>query len=142
MQIKIPLRQREVYRDCLSALVNDIFDDPQPDEQQENDGHERFVHDLFRRNTARPRTIEGASGLMNLTMVPMWVFSGIFFSSSRFPEAIQPVVQALPLTAVNDALRANLLEGAGLTQLAPELAIIAAWLVGSFAIALKLFRWT
>jgi ABC-type multidrug transport system permease subunit len=91
---------------------------------------------------ARPRTIEGASGLMNLTMVPMWVFSGIFFSSSRFPEAIQPVVQALPLTAVNDALRANLLEGAGLTQLAPELAIIAAWLVGSFAIALKLFRWT
>jgi ABC-type polysaccharide/polyol phosphate export permease len=79
---------------------------------------------------------------MNLTMVPMWVFSGIFFSSSRFPEAIQPVVQALPLTAVNDALRANLLEGAGLTQLAPELAIIAAWLVGSFAIALKLFRWT
>jgi hypothetical protein len=51
-------------------------------------------------------------------------------------------VQALPLTAVNDALRANLLEGAGLTQLAPELAIIAAWLVGSFAIALRLFRWT
>jgi ABC-type multidrug transport system permease subunit len=91
---------------------------------------------------ARPRTIEGASGLMNLTMVPMWVFSGIFFSSSRFPDAIQPVVQALPLTAVNDALRANLLEGAGLTQLAPELAIIAAWLVGSFAIALRLFRWT
>jgi ABC-2 type transport system permease protein len=91
---------------------------------------------------ARPRTIEGASGLMNLVMVPMWVFSGIFFSSARFPAAIQPLVQALPLTAVNDALRANLLEGAGLVQLAPELAVVAAWLIGSFVIALKLFRWT
>ncbi|NOT08609.1 MAG: ABC transporter permease [Gemmatimonadales bacterium] len=90
---------------------------------------------------ARPRTIEGASGLMNLAMVPMWVFSGVFFSSARFPPFIQPVVQALPLTAVNDALRANMLEGATLAQLAPELAIIAAWLVGCFVLALRLFRW-
>jgi len=90
---------------------------------------------------ARPRTIEGASGLMNLALVPMWVFSGVFFSSSRFPEAVQPFVQALPLTAVNDALRANMLEGATLAQVAPELAIIAAWLVGTFVIALRIFRW-
>ncbi len=91
---------------------------------------------------SRARTIEGASGLMNLAMVPMWVFSGIFFSSSRFPEPIQPFVQALPLTAVNDALRANLLEGAGFAQLSPELAVIVAWLLGSFVLALRLFRWT
>lgn len=90
---------------------------------------------------ARPRTIEGASGLMNLALVPMWVFSGVFFSSSRFPEPFQPFVQALPLTAVNDALRANMLEGATLAQVAPELAIVAAWLVGTFVIALKIFRW-
>jgi len=90
---------------------------------------------------ARPRTIEGASGLMNLALVPMWVFSGVFFSSSRFPEAVQPFVQALPLTAVNDALRANMLEGATLAQVGPELAIIAAWLVGTFVIALRIFRW-
>jgi ABC-2 type transport system permease protein len=90
---------------------------------------------------ARPRTIEGASGLMNLTMVPMWVFSGIFFSSSRFPQLIQPFVQALPLTAVNNALRANMLEGATLAQVAPELGIVAAWLVVSFVVALKIFRW-
>ena len=63
---------------------------------------------------ARPRTIEGVSGLMNLVMVPMWVFSGIFFSTERFPAAIQPFVQALPLTALNDALRAVMLDGAGL----------------------------
>ncbi len=90
---------------------------------------------------SRCRTLEGASGLMNLAMVPMWVFSGIFFSSSRFPAAIQPVVQALPLTAVNDALRANMLEGATLAQVVPELGVTAAWLVVSFAIALKIFRW-
>jgi ABC-type multidrug transport system permease subunit len=90
---------------------------------------------------ARPRTIEGASGLMNLAMLPMWVFSGVFFSASRFPDAMQPFIQALPLTAVNDALRANLLEGAGLAQVAPELGLIAVWLVGTFLIALRIFRW-
>lgn len=90
---------------------------------------------------ARPRTIEGASGLMNLAMVPMWVFSGVFFSSSRFPAVIQPLVQALPLTAVNDALRLSMLEGAPLLRLVPELAIIGAWIVGTFLLALRIFRW-
>jgi ABC-type polysaccharide/polyol phosphate export permease len=90
---------------------------------------------------SRARTIEAATGLMNLTMVPMWVFSGIFFSSSRFPQMIQPFVQALPLTAVNNALRANMLEGATLAQVGPELAIVSAWLLVTFAVALRIFRW-
>ena len=90
---------------------------------------------------ARPRTIEGVSGLMNLVMVPMWIFSGIFFSTDRFPAALQPFVQALPLTALNDALRAVMLDGAGLTPLMPELGLLAAWGAVSFALALKLFRW-
>jgi len=90
---------------------------------------------------SRARTIEGVSGLMNLTMVPMWVASGIFFSTARFPELVQPVVQALPLTAVINALRAVMLEGAGLAAIGGELAIAAAWCVVSFAAALALFRW-
>jgi ABC-2 type transport system permease protein len=90
---------------------------------------------------ARPRTIEGVSGLMNLVMVPMWIFSGIFFSTERFPEAMQPFVQALPLTALNDALRAVMLEGTGVIPLLPELALLAAWGGVSFALALKMFRW-
>jgi ABC-type polysaccharide/polyol phosphate export permease len=61
---------------------------------------------------ARPRTIEGVSGLMNFVMFPMWIFSGVFFSNERFPAALQPFIQALPLTALNDALRAVMLEGA------------------------------
>ncbi|HEU5183046.1 MAG TPA: ABC transporter permease [Gemmatimonadaceae bacterium] len=90
---------------------------------------------------SRVRTIEGASGLMNLVMLPMWIFSGVFFSASNFPDAAQPVIQALPLTAAVDALRATLLEGASVVALAPELAILAAWLSLSFASALALFRW-
>ena len=90
---------------------------------------------------SRARTVEGVSGLMNLTMLPMWIFSGVFFSASRFPDAIQPVIKALPLTAVNDALRASMLQGEGLAQVAPELAVIAAWLVLSFPLAVRLFRW-
>jgi ABC-2 type transport system permease protein len=90
---------------------------------------------------SRAQTMEGASGLMNLAMLPMWIFSGVFFSASRFPEAIQPVIQALPLTAVIDALRANILRGAGWHIVAPELAIISAWMVLSFFLALRLFRW-
>jgi ABC-type multidrug transport system permease subunit len=90
---------------------------------------------------ARPRTIEGASGLMNLTMLPMWILSGVFFSSENFPRGVQPFIQALPLTAVNDALRANMLRGAGLDVVGPELAIILAWAVVCFVLALRLFRW-
>jgi ABC-2 type transport system permease protein len=90
---------------------------------------------------ARPRTVEGVSGIMNLVMLPMWIFSGVFFSSSRFPDAAQPLIKALPLTAVNDALRATMLRGAGLDQVVPQLGVIAAWLVLSFALAVRLFRW-
>ncbi|HEU5153524.1 MAG TPA: ABC transporter permease, partial [Gemmatimonadales bacterium] len=91
---------------------------------------------------ARPRTVEAASGLMNLAMLPMWVFSGVFFSSSHFPAVMQPVIKALPLTAANDAIRAVMLEGAGLREVFPELAVLLVWLVLSFGLALKLFRWT
>ena len=90
---------------------------------------------------SRVQTLEGASGLMNLVMLPMWIFSGVFFSASRFPDPIQPFIQALPLTAVVDALRANVLRGAGWQAVAPEIAIIVAWLVLSFVLALRLFRW-
>lgn len=90
---------------------------------------------------SRAQTIEGASGIMNLVMMPMWILSGVFFSSQRFPDIIQPVIKALPLTAVIDALRANMLQGAGLAQLAPQIAILGTWLVVSFFLALKIFRW-
>jgi ABC-type multidrug transport system permease subunit len=91
--------------------------------------------------SSRVQTMEGASGLMNLVMLPMWIFSGVFFSASRFPDSIQPLIQALPLTAVVDALRANILRGAGWEAVAPEIAIILGWLAVSFIMAVRLFRW-
>ena len=90
---------------------------------------------------SRARTIEGASGLMNLVQVPMWILSGVFFSARRFPDAVQPLIHLLPLTAIIDALRGHMLQGAGLVQLAPQLATLTGWLIVCFALALKLFRW-
>jgi ABC-type multidrug transport system permease subunit len=91
--------------------------------------------------SSRARTTEGVAGLMNLVMIPMWIFSGVFFSSSNFPSAVQPVIKLLPLTAVNDALRANMLEGASMAAVSSEILVMAGWLVLSFVLALKLFRW-
>jgi ABC-type polysaccharide/polyol phosphate export permease len=90
---------------------------------------------------SRAKSIEGVSGLMNLAQVPMWVLSGVFFSAQRFPDAVQPLIRALPLTATIDAVRGHMLQGASLAQLAPQLATLSAWLVVCFALALKLFRW-
>jgi ABC-2 type transport system permease protein len=90
---------------------------------------------------SRARTIEAVSGLMNLAQVPMWILSGVFFSAQRFPDVVQPFISALPLTALIDALRAHMLQGAGLSELAPQLAVLGAWLVVCFTLALKLFRW-
>jgi ABC-type multidrug transport system permease subunit len=90
---------------------------------------------------SRVQTIEGVSGLMNLVMVPMWICSGVFFAYSNFPDLIQPLIRALPLTALNDALRAVMIDGAGLASLALPGAVMAAWGVGSFGVALKIFRW-
>jgi ABC-2 type transport system permease protein len=90
---------------------------------------------------SRVRTFEAISGLMNIGMIPMWILSGVFFSSANFPRVIQPVIQALPLTATNNALRAIVLDGASLTDVVRELAVLVAWGIGSFLIALRIFRW-
>jgi len=90
---------------------------------------------------SRARTVEAVSGIANFIMLPMWVFSGVFFSSSNFPDVVQPFIRLLPLTAVNEALRANMLEGATLASLSPQILIIVAWGIISFFAALKLFRW-
>jgi ABC transporter DrrB family efflux protein len=90
---------------------------------------------------SRARTFEAISGLMNLAMLPMWILSGVFFSAANFPEAMQPIVQILPLTAVIDALRAVVLDGATLAGVANELAVLGIWAVASFGLALQLFRW-
>jgi ABC-type multidrug transport system permease subunit len=90
---------------------------------------------------SRAQNTETVSGLMNLVMLPMFVLSGVFFSASHFPEGLQPLIGALPLTALNDGLRAVMVDGASLAGVAGPLAVRAAWGVGSFAVGLRIFRW-
>jgi ABC-type multidrug transport system permease subunit len=90
---------------------------------------------------ARPTTIEGVSGLMNFIMLPMWLLSGTFFSSERFPQVLQPFIKALPLTALNDVLRALMNEGASLSSNWIPISVMLAWCLISFVVALKIFKW-
>jgi ABC-type multidrug transport system permease subunit len=90
---------------------------------------------------SRARTIEGVSGLMNLVMVPMWIFSGVFFAYSNFPEHVQLVARMLPLTALNDALRGVLLDGASLIGVAAPVGLMVLWGGLCFGVALQVFRW-
>jgi ABC-2 type transport system permease protein len=89
----------------------------------------------------RVRTIEAVSGLMNLVMLPMWVLSGVFFASTNFPDAIQPFIHILPLTALNDSLRIIVNEGRTFDAVLPQVGILSAWGGISFLLSLKLFRW-
>jgi ABC-type multidrug transport system permease subunit len=91
---------------------------------------------------SRAQKIESVSGLMNLVMMPMWIFSGVFFSYERFPALIQPLIKILPLTALNDALRASILEGTPLIHQGSRLLVLAVWGGVSFLLALRWFRWT
>ncbi len=91
---------------------------------------------------SRAQKIESVSGLMNLVMMPMWIFSGVFFSYERFPAVVHPLIKMLPLTALNDALRATILEGASLTAQSGRLLVLVLWGGISFALALRWFRWT
>lgn len=90
---------------------------------------------------SRARTIEGVSGIMNLVMLPMWIFSGVFFSYANFPEAMQPFIKALPLTPLNDALRSVMIDGAPLEANMLRLVILTSWGAIAFVAALRIFRW-
>ena len=94
------------------------------------------------RPVAHKRKIESVSGLINLVMMPMWIFSGVFFSYERFPAIVHPFIRALPLTALNDALRATILQGASLASQSGRLLVLVLWGGISFVLALRWFRWT
>ena len=90
---------------------------------------------------SRARTIETVAGLVNAVMLPMYVLSGVFFSASRFPDWLQPFIQLLPLTALNDGLRAVMNDGAGWEALGYPFLVLGIWGAISFALALRFFRW-
>ena len=90
---------------------------------------------------ARAQNTQTVTGLINLVMLPMFVASGVFFSTARFPDAVQPFLRVLPLTALNDGLRAVMIDGAGVTGIAGQIALLGVTTAATFFAALRLFRW-
>ena len=90
---------------------------------------------------SRAQTTQTAAGLVNLVSLPMIVCSGVFFSAARFPEVFQPVIRALPLTALIESTRTVMLDGAGLVAVAGQVLVMVLWGVVCFVAALRLFRW-
>jgi ABC-2 type transport system permease protein len=90
----------------------------------------------------RANSTETVSGLMNLVMLPMWLLSGVFFSSDRFPQAVQPLIYVLPLTQLVGTLRMVILDEPNLIEVVPGVLILAAWTIVTFVLALRFFRWT
>jgi len=90
---------------------------------------------------SRAQNTHTVAGLVNLTTLPMLVTSGVFFSASRFPDLFQPVIKLLPLTALIEAVRRVMLDGAGVTAVANQIGIMVAWGLISFVVALLMFRW-
>jgi ABC-2 type transport system permease protein len=90
--------------------------------------------------SSRARTLEAVSGLMNVVMMPMWICSGVFFSYERFPDAVKPVIRALPLTALTDGLRAVMNDGSG--NIMPQVINLVVWTIVSGVVGLKIFRWS
>ena len=90
---------------------------------------------------SKAQTTQTAAGLVNLVSLPMLVCSGVFFSAARFPEAVQPVIRALPLTVLIESMRTVMLDGAGLVAVAKQVLVMLLWGVLCFGVALRLFRW-
>ncbi len=90
---------------------------------------------------SRAQNTQTVGGLMNVVMMPMFIGSGVFFSASNFPASVQPALRALPLTMLNDALRAVINEGATMADVARPMVLLTVWAAVSFAVALRFFRW-
>jgi ABC-2 type transport system permease protein len=90
----------------------------------------------------RAENPQSGNGYVNLATLPMFLVSGVFFSAKNFPAWLQPMIDALPLTAFNDALRAILNEGASLASLGFEFAVLLAWGAVCFLVALRIFKWS
>jgi ABC-type multidrug transport system permease subunit len=90
---------------------------------------------------SRTDSSEVASGWINFVSMPMWILSGSFFDHSRFPDAVQPLLRVLPLTAINDGFRAVMNHGDTLAQCWVEVTILATWSVVTYLLALRFFKW-
>jgi len=90
---------------------------------------------------SRAQNTQTVSGIINAVMLPMFIGSGVFFSTARFPDWMQKPLRVLPLTALNDSMRAVMIDGAGPRAVAAPAALLAVLAIVSFGLALRVFRW-
>jgi len=88
------------------------------------------------------KTPEGAASFASLLVMPLWVLSGVMYPLGSLPEVVEEAVRYLPTTPLIDAARAISLEGIGIGNLGFEFSVLAGWLVASFMIASRTFRFT
>jgi len=79
--------------------------------------------------------------ISNIITLPQFLLSGTFFSIENFPNWLQPISRALPLTYLNDAMRQVAFEGAGLWDVKQQILIMVIWGLGIYAVAVKVFKW-
>jgi len=80
--------------------------------------------------------------VINALSVPIALLSEIFFSSTELPRPIAMIASALPSTAMVRAMRAALLHHDDpMEAIVPQLGILAAWAVVTYAVAVRTFRW-
>jgi ABC-2 type transport system permease protein len=89
---------------------------------------------------SRTENAESVSGLVNLMTFPQMLLSGVFFSYAHFPEWLQPLCRALPLTSFIDGLR-GIFGGAPPGEILLSAAVLGVYGLVSFLLALKLFKW-
>ncbi|HEC29463.1 MAG TPA: ABC transporter permease [Gammaproteobacteria bacterium] len=90
---------------------------------------------------ARTESEEFAGGVLNLIVWPMMIFSGVWFSLDGLHPAAQNFAQLLPLTHLVNAARAVMNDGAGLTDILPQLITLAGMSVVFMIIGACLFKW-
>jgi ABC-type multidrug transport system permease subunit len=90
---------------------------------------------------ARLRTEELADGVLNVMSWPMLLLSGVWFSMEGVSPAAQAISKLLPLTYVVDAARRVMVDGAGVVQVLPEIAVLLVTSLLLLSLAARLFRW-
>jgi ABC-2 type transport system permease protein len=90
---------------------------------------------------ARARTTESAMPIVQLVQFPMLFLSGIFFPVEFLPDFMRPIVNAMPLTYLGDALRQVMVDATPLFPLFLDVAVLAGWLVACVLLGVWLFRW-
>lgn len=87
------------------------------------------------------RTEETAMPLLMIIQFPMMFLGGVFFPVETMPDFLQPIVQAIPLTYLGDSLRQIMVGSTALHSQVINISVLAGWLVGCLALAIRFFRW-